>query len=63
MRVLYVAQNIRVPGTHGGSTHVVEVTRALRRHHDVTLIARRGSTGQGVLTGHGRVERGGRRGQ
>jgi len=49
MRVLYVAQNIRVPGTHGGSTHVVEVTRALRRHHDVTLIARRGSTGQGVV--------------
>jgi glycosyltransferase involved in cell wall biosynthesis len=50
MRILYLAQNIPVPGTHGGSTHVTEVVRALRQlGHDVLLVARRGSSGEGVV--------------
>ena len=49
MRLLYVAPNIRLPGTNGGSTHVTEVVRALRKHHDVLVIARRGSTAPGVV--------------
>lgn len=49
MRILYVAQNIPLPGTHGGSTHVTEVTRALRKlGNEVLVIARSGSTGAGV---------------
>ncbi|EYF08404.1 glycosyltransferase family 4 protein [Chondromyces apiculatus] len=50
MRILYLAPNIPVPGTHGGSTHVTHVHRALqRRGHEVLLLARRGSTEPGVL--------------
>jgi len=49
MRILYVAQNIPVPGTRGGSTHVTEVTRALRKDHDVMVLAQRGSTGAQVV--------------
>lgn len=50
MRILYLAPNIAVPGTHGGSTHVAMVTDALRRRgHEVLLIARRGSRGPGVV--------------
>lgn len=50
MRILYLAPNIPVPGTHGGSTHVTSVHRALRRRgHEVLLLARRGSTEPGVL--------------
>ncbi|AKT39309.1 glycosyltransferase family 4 protein [Chondromyces crocatus] len=50
MRVLYLAPNIPVPGTHGGSTHVTQVHRALqRRGHEVLLLARTGSTEPGVL--------------
>jgi glycosyltransferase involved in cell wall biosynthesis len=50
VRVLYLAPNIAVPGTHGGSTHVAMVTEALRRRgHEVLLIARRGSHGAGIV--------------
>lgn len=49
MRILYVAPNVIIPGSHGGSTHVTEVVRALREEHDVLLLARRGSTGPGVV--------------
>ena len=50
MRILYLAPNIPVPGTHGGSTHVSSVYRALqRRGHDVLLLARSSSTEPGVL--------------
>ncbi len=49
MRVVLVAPNIPVPGTHGGSTHVTEVMRALRRRHEVLVLARRGSAGDGVI--------------
>ncbi len=30
MRILVVSTSIRVPGTHGGSTHVSELVAALR---------------------------------
>lgn len=50
MRILYVAPNIPVPGTHGGSTHVTEVVRVLRAlGHEVLLLARWGSSGPGVV--------------
>jgi glycosyltransferase involved in cell wall biosynthesis len=55
LRILFVAPNIPVPGTHGGSTHVTEVVRALRRDNDVLLLARRGSTGEGVAGVGGRL--------
>ena len=43
MRILFVAPNIEVPGTNGGSTHVTEVVSHLRERDEVLLIARRGS--------------------
>jgi glycosyltransferase involved in cell wall biosynthesis len=49
MRVLVVATNIDVPGTHGGSTHVTELVAALGRRATTMLLARRGSHGDGVL--------------
>lgn len=49
MRLLFVAPNISVPGTNGGSTHVTEVVAGLRRHHDVLLAARWGSRGPDTL--------------
>ena len=49
MRVIYVAPNIQVPGTHGGSTHVTEVFRNLGRLNDAMLIAKRGSSGAQVV--------------
>ncbi len=55
MRILFVAPNIPIPGTHGGSTHVTEVVRALRRENEVLLLARRGSTGEGVAGVGGRL--------
>jgi len=48
MRILFVAPNIALPGTNGGSTHVTEVVRALRRQHDVHVLARIGSQGEGI---------------
>lgn len=49
MKILYLAPNIPVPGTHGGSVHVASVHRALSRQHEVLLLARRGSTEPGAL--------------
>lgn len=49
MRVLVVATNIDVPGTHGGSTHVSELVAALGERAQTMLLARRGSHGPGVL--------------
>ncbi len=49
MRVLVVATNIEVPGTHGGSTHVTELVAALGLRAQTLLLARRGSRGPGVL--------------
>lgn len=48
MKILFLAPNIPLPGTHGGSTHVTEVVRALRTEHEVLVLARRGSSGVGV---------------
>lgn len=56
MRILFVAPNIAIPGTNGGSTHVTEVVRALRRRHEVLVLAKVGSHGEGVAgvgLGHG----------
>jgi glycosyltransferase involved in cell wall biosynthesis len=40
VRILYVAAGTPVPGTHGGSTHALELCRALvRGGHDVDLVA------------------------
>jgi glycosyltransferase involved in cell wall biosynthesis len=50
VKILYLAPNIVVPGSHGGSTHVTSVTRALReRGHDVLVVARRGSREPGTI--------------
>jgi alpha-maltose-1-phosphate synthase len=41
--VLYVASEQTVPGTTGGSVHVLEVARGLaRRGHEVDVVVRRG---------------------
>ncbi|MBK6918095.1 MAG: glycosyltransferase [Deltaproteobacteria bacterium] len=48
LRVLVVATNIDVPGTHGGSTHVGELMAALSESAQTMLLARRGSHGPGV---------------
>lgn len=49
MRIVYLAPNIPIPGTHGGSTHVSSVYRALSKRHDVLLYCRAGSKEPGVL--------------
>ncbi|HVK63611.1 MAG TPA: glycosyltransferase family 4 protein [Polyangium sp.] len=49
MRIVYLAPNIPVPGTHGGSTHVSNVYRELSKRHDVLLYCRAGSTQSGAL--------------
>jgi glycosyltransferase involved in cell wall biosynthesis len=49
MRIVYLAPNIPVPGTHGGSTHVTHVYRELSKRHDVLLYCRAGSTEPNVL--------------
>ncbi len=48
MRILFVTPNISIPGTNGGSTHVTEVVRAMRRRHEVHVLARIGSHGEGI---------------
>jgi glycosyltransferase involved in cell wall biosynthesis len=43
VKVLYVASDQRVPGTTGGSVHVLEVARGLaRRGHEVDVVVRAG---------------------
>lgn len=49
MRIVYLAPNIPVPGTHGGSTHVTHVYRELSKRHEVLLLCRVGSTEKNVL--------------
>ncbi|HRI10923.1 MAG TPA: glycosyltransferase, partial [Nannocystaceae bacterium] len=49
MRILVVSTSIRVPGTHGGSTHVSELVAALRAHAPTMLVARAGSKGPDVV--------------
>lgn len=43
LRILVVAPNVRIPGIHGGAAHVAGASRALAHHHDVLVLARRGS--------------------
>ena len=46
LRILYTAVDTPVPGTHGGSVHVVELCRALaQRGHDVHIVSPRLETG------------------
>lgn len=49
MRILVVATHIKVPDAHGGSTHVGELVRNLRRHGPTMLLARNGSSGPDVV--------------
>jgi glycosyltransferase involved in cell wall biosynthesis len=49
LRVLLVATQIQLPGTHGGSTHVGELVRFLGKRGPVLTLARRGSTAPGTL--------------
>lgn len=55
MKVLYVASDQVVPGTTGGSVHVLEVARGLaRRGHEIDVIVRR-DAGNGALADQGGV--------
>ena len=49
MRILVVATEITLPDRHGGSTHVAELVRHLGEHGPTLLLARRGSTGEGLV--------------
>jgi glycosyltransferase involved in cell wall biosynthesis len=48
MRTLVVATEILLPDHHGGSTHVQELARHLGEHGPTLVLARRGSTGEGL---------------
>ncbi len=48
MRILVVATEILLPDHHGGSTHVHELVEHLREHGETLLLARRGSSGEGI---------------
>jgi len=48
MRTLIVATQVRLPGRHGGTTHVGELQRSLERFGPVRVLAQRGSTAPGV---------------
>lgn len=49
LRILVVATHIEVPGTGGGQTHVMELLSHLRERGEVLALARRGSSGPGVV--------------
>jgi len=49
MRILVVATQIQLPGTHGGSTHVGELIDNLRVHGPTMAILRRGSRGKDLV--------------
>ena len=47
LRILYIAVDTPIPGTHGGGVHVLELCRALsRRGHDVHVVAPASELGQ-----------------
>ncbi len=48
MRTLVVATEILLPDRHGGSTHVQELARHLGEHGPTLVLARRGSSGEGL---------------
>tara|TARA_B100001123_G_scaffold261273_1_gene291086 strand:- start:3472 stop:4629 length:1158 start_codon:yes stop_codon:yes gene_type:complete len=46
VKILYVAVDTRIPGSHGGSVHVQELCHALgQRGHDVHILAPKGVSG------------------
>jgi len=49
MRILVVATQIQLPGTHGGSTHVGELIESLRTHGPTMALVRRGSRGKHLV--------------
>jgi glycosyltransferase involved in cell wall biosynthesis len=49
MRILVVATQIQLPGTHGGSTHVGELIESLRTHGPTMALVRRGSRGKDLV--------------
>ena len=49
MRILIVATQIRLPGEHGGTTHVGELVRHLKRYGKVLVLAQKGSQGPDVV--------------
>ncbi len=49
MRILVVATKIRLPGAHGGSTHVGELISHLRRHGPTLALTQRGSTAESCV--------------
>ncbi len=49
MRILLVATDVQVPGSHGGSTHVGELMAGLSKRADTLLLARSDSTGEAVV--------------
>lgn len=48
MRILVVATEILLPDHHGGSTHVQELAHHLGEHGPALVLARRGSSGEGI---------------
>lgn len=49
MRILLVATDVQVPGSHGGSTHVAELFAGLSKRADTLLLAREDSYGDRVV--------------
>lgn len=49
MRILLVATDVQVPGSHGGSTHVAELFAGLSHRADTLLLARDDSDGDRVV--------------
>lgn len=49
MRILLVATDVQVPGSHGGSTHVAELFAGLSKRADTLLLARDDSHGDRVV--------------
>lgn len=49
MRTLLVATAVRLPGQHGGATHVGELLSNLKRYGEVMMLGEKGSTEPGVV--------------
>ena len=62
MKILYVAVDTPIPGTHGGSVHTLELCRGLtRRGHEVHIVApRTESTAHPDVVPNGETDRSGR---
>ncbi len=49
MRILMVATDVKLPGDHGGSTHVGELFAGLSKRAETLLLARADSLGDGIV--------------